>query len=136
LPPSLARYFAENPLWETVKRSHYEWSVEPGADHANLKLYQFNGHVKGCSRWRSTWGPPGQPILCQQYLEVAVPLVELIALGAPVAVGDAWSAGVLERYLNVHTHFRSQSGALAVGDGGDPAFLEVEGELRLPFGVL
>lgn len=136
LPPTLAQFLSENPLWETVKRSHYQWRVEAGSDHATLTIFQFNGHVKGCSRWRSTWGPPGQPYLCQQTREVEVPLAELMGLGAPLQVGDAWNANVLERYLNVHTHFRAANGAYAVGDNGEPAYLEAEGRLRLPYGVL
>jgi acetyl esterase/lipase len=136
LPPTLAAFLADNPLWDTVKRSHYQWSVEPGSDHATLRIFQYNGHVKGCSRWRSTWGPPGQPFLCQQTRDVAIPLAELMALGAPLVVGDEWNANVLERYLNVHTRLRTGSGAAAVGENGDPAYLEAEGRLQLPYGVL
>jgi pimeloyl-ACP methyl ester carboxylesterase len=136
LPPSLAAFFAENPLWDTVKRSHYQWSVEAGSDHAVLKVFQFNGHVKGCSRWSPTRGPGGQPFLCQQTLDVEVPLAELMGLGSPLVVGDAWNANVLERYLNVHTHLRAANGAYAVGENGEPAYLEAEGRLQLPYGVL
>ena len=136
LPESLARFVAENPLWETVLRSHYQWSVEPGNDYATLSIFQYNGHVKGCDRWSPTRGPGGNPYLCQQVREVEIPLTELVALGAPAVLEDPWQAGRLERYLNVHVRLKTQGGALAVGVSEDPAYLEARGSFHPVYGVL